>query len=223
MLRSTASRALRPRSLSSKPIPGSRSSYSAASPIFRASILVVRPESTRPRAPQPLQKCRTSPSTSTTTLFYSTKSRPSFDKPDVNAEKKLAGKKLKPHPEAVSSDSTVRHVFEGEQRKEESNEMLSGIKSDIATVKETFSLSNVPRESLYIGAAGVLPYAATSLSTVYLAFDINHARDNGAGYFFSPETAHQLLDMVTPIQVGYGAVVSPISSNPSTLIGPNAY
>lgn len=86
--------------------------------------------------------------------------------------------------------------------------MLGGIKADLKTIKETFALTDVPKESLYIGAAGILPYAATSLSTVYLAFDINHAKEHGEGYFFSPETAHELLDMITPIQIGYGAVVS---------------
>lgn len=82
------------------------------------------------------------------------------------------------------------------------------LRADLETIKETFSLKDVPRESLYIGAAGILPYAATAASTVYLAFDINHAHDHGVGYLFTPETAHQLLDLVTPIQIGYGAVVS---------------
>jgi hypothetical protein len=69
-------------------------------------------------------------------------------------------------------------------------------------------LQEVPRESLYLGAAGTLPYLATSLSTVYLAFDINHAGNHGSGYLFSPETAHQILAYLEPIQIGYGAVVS---------------
>jgi hypothetical protein len=87
--------------------------------------------------------------------------------------------------------------------------MTGAIKADLKTIKETFSLADVPRESLYIGAAGVIPYAATSLSTVYLAYDINHAHDTGRGILFSPETAHQLLDIITPVQIGYGAVVRP--------------
>ncbi len=85
--------------------------------------------------------------------------------------------------------------------------MMGAIRSDIETIKETFSLADVPKESLYIGAAGVIPYAATSLSTVFLAWDINHAHATGNGVLFSPETAHQLLEMITPIQIGYGAVV----------------
>ena len=86
--------------------------------------------------------------------------------------------------------------------------MLGGIKADLKTIKETFALGDVPKESLYIGAAGVIPYAATSLSTVFLAWDINHAHATGNGVLFSLDTAHQLLDLVTPIQIGYGAVVS---------------
>ena len=48
---------------------------------------------------------------------------------------------------------------------------------------------------------------ATSLSTVYLAFDINHAQDWGTGFIFSSETAELLLHIIEPIQIGYGAVV----------------
>jgi hypothetical protein len=115
----------------------------------------------------------------------------------------------------VSGESSVRHVFEegqGQGQEARGDQVAGAIKSDLKTIKETFSLAAVPKESLYIGAAGILPYAATSLSTVYLAYDINHAQDTGRGILFSPETAHQLLDIITPIQIGYGAVVSPNSS-----------
>ena len=54
----------------------------------------------------------------------------------------------------------------------------------------------------------MLPYLATSLSTVYLAFDINHASETGSGFLFSPHVAEQLLHIIEPLQVGYGAVVS---------------
>lgn len=56
--------------------------------------------------------------------------------------------------------------------------------------------------------AGVLPYLATSLSTVYLAWDINHAAHTGTGFILSGPTAEALLHIVEPLQVGYGAVVS---------------
>lgn len=69
-------------------------------------------------------------------------------------------------------------------------------------------MTEVPREALYIGMAGVLPYLATSLSTVYLAWDINHAALTGSGFLLSGNTAELLLHLLEPIQIGYGAVVS---------------
>jgi len=69
-------------------------------------------------------------------------------------------------------------------------------------------LTEVPREALYIGMAGVLPYLATSLSTVYLAWDINHAALTGSGFLMSGKTAELLLHIIEPVQIGYGAVVS---------------
>ena len=57
--------------------------------------------------------------------------------------------------------------------------------------------------------AGVLPYMATSLSTVYCAWEINHAANTGAGFLMSERTAELALHAIEPLQVGYGAVVSP--------------
>lgn len=56
--------------------------------------------------------------------------------------------------------------------------------------------------------AGVLPYLATSLSSVYCAYEINHASAHGTGLLLSEETAELLLHVIEPLQVGYGAVVS---------------
>lgn len=61
---------------------------------------------------------------------------------------------------------------------------------------------------MYIGMAGVLPYLATSVSTLYLAWDINHAATTGSGFLLSGGTAETLLHLIEPIQIGYGAVVS---------------
>lgn len=55
--------------------------------------------------------------------------------------------------------------------------------------------------------AGVLPYLATSLSTIYLAWDINYAALNGEGFLLSGKTAELVLHIIEPIQIGYGAVV----------------
>lgn len=66
----------------------------------------------------------------------------------------------------------------------------------------------MPREALYVGLAGVIPYLATSLSTVYLSFDIQYAASTGQGFILSGETAEALLHIIEPIQLGYGASVS---------------
>jgi hypothetical protein len=77
------------------------------------------------------------------------------------------------------------------------------------TIKETFSLKDVPREALYVGLAGVIPYLATSLTTVYLSFDIQYAATHGQGFLMSGELAETLLHIIEPIQLGYGASVRP--------------
>lgn len=58
--------------------------------------------------------------------------------------------------------------------------------------------------------AGVIPYLATSLETVYLSYEINRAATAGEGLIFSGQSAELMLHMLEPIQVGYGAVVSAI-------------
>ena len=198
MLRSAATLAR-----SFKIVPISRSSYNTASSSFR-NVAPIRQLSQRRTQVLPSLSRPT-----VTSLLYATKSDPPppYDYTDTKEEAKIAAKPLTAHPEVVSAESSVRHVFEHGPTRGDNDEMLGGIKADLKTIKETFALTEVPRESLLIGAAGVLPYAATSLSTVYLAYDINHAESTGNGILFSPETAHQLLDLITPIQIGYGAVV----------------
>jgi hypothetical protein len=74
------------------------------------------------------------------------------------------------------------------------------------TIKETFSLAEVPREAYYMGLAGTLPYLATSVSTVYLAWELNHA-NAGYGMIFSSKDATYLLSLIEPLQIGYGASI----------------
>lgn len=75
------------------------------------------------------------------------------------------------------------------------------------TIKDTFSLEDVPRQAYYIGLAGVLPYVATSLSTVFCASEIHRAAEYGSGYLLSDKTAELTLHILEPLQVGYGATV----------------
>lgn len=77
-----------------------------------------------------------------------------------------------------------------------------------AVIKETFALDQVPKEALNIGLAGVIPYLVTSASTVFCAVEIHHAASYGSGYLLSGPTAEAFLNVLEPLQVGYGAVVS---------------
>lgn len=62
-----------------------------------------------------------------------------------------------------------------------------------------------------MGLAGVVPYLATSLSTVYLSFDIQYAANHGKGFLIDGATAEQLLHIIEPLQLGYGASVGSAS------------
>lgn len=69
----------------------------------------------------------------------------------------------------------------------------------------------MPKEPYYLGLAGTLPYLATSLSTVYLSWDLNTewpSTSNFVNHFLiTHDTAHHLLSVIEPIQLGYGAVI----------------
>lgn len=68
-------------------------------------------------------------------------------------------------------------------------------------------MDSVPKEAYWIGMAGVVPYMATSLSTVYAAWEINHAVTTGSGAFLNEKSAELMLHIIEPIQVAYGAAV----------------
>ncbi|KAI9932987.1 hypothetical protein MW887_009241 [Aspergillus wentii] len=93
-------------------------------------------------------------------------------------------------------------------------DVMAGMKSEAKVIKDTFSLEEVPKEALYLGMAGVIPYLATSVQTVLLSNEINRAATvgHGDGLVFSGQSAELMLHMLEPIQVGYGAVVSAISN-----------
>ncbi|KAJ5815088.1 hypothetical protein N7474_006865 [Penicillium riverlandense] len=90
---------------------------------------------------------------------------------------------------------------------DEEVDMMAGMKSEAKVIKDTFSLAEVPKEALFIGMAGVVPYLVTSMETVYLSYEINRAAVAGDGLLFSGQTAELMLHMLEPIQVGYGAVI----------------
>ncbi|PTB35827.1 hypothetical protein M441DRAFT_152560, partial [Trichoderma asperellum CBS 433.97] len=78
-------------------------------------------------------------------------------------------------------------------------------------VKDTFRLDTVPRESHILGLSGTVPYLATSLSTVFLAWNLNKDVPSGNRILdhilLEHETAQYLLDFIEPLQLGYGAVI----------------
>lgn len=83
-------------------------------------------------------------------LRYATKTGvPKHDKIDVAAEKRLANETLESDPEAVTTDSSVRQVFESGQApvEEEEHEVLRGVKQDLVSVT-LVGLINYRRETL---------------------------------------------------------------------------
>ncbi|KAF2153833.1 hypothetical protein K461DRAFT_327129 [Myriangium duriaei CBS 260.36] len=199
MLRSGAPRAAF-RALASSPL-STRTSWTASKSIPKLEARLTTLAHGRPLAlAKPLTMAMTRLHSSTRVLQ---------DKIDTKHEHELAGKKLSAHPEYVSASSSTHPVF-GEvatKEKQDDTDMMAGVKHDIQTIKDTFSLEEVPRGALYVGMAGVLPYLATSLSTVYCAWEINHAHATGTGLLMSERTAELLLHVIEPIQIGWGAVI----------------
>ncbi|KAK1657815.1 hypothetical protein BDP55DRAFT_684476 [Colletotrichum godetiae] len=135
-----------------------------------------------------------------------------YDKIDKKAEAEIAKKKLESHPEEVSTESSRIHLFEPEPAKTQKEEDLTGgLKKELNIVKDTFNLSEVPREPYLLGLAGTLPYLATSLSTVYLSWDLNLEWPSTSTFanhiYMNHESAQYWLSLLEPIQLGYGAII----------------
>jgi len=126
---------------------------------------------------------------------------------EVQINDKLAP--LEPHPEAVSTTSSVQTAVDqiGTAREEDDADMMAGVRGDIKTIRQTFSLEEVPKEALYVGMAGVVPYLATSAATVALAYDMNYAAHHNVSFLLDPKSAEMLLNIIEPLQIGYGAVI----------------
>ncbi|KAF2400951.1 hypothetical protein EJ06DRAFT_548845 [Trichodelitschia bisporula] len=132
-----------------------------------------------------------------------------WDKVDKKAEEKLAKAKIKPTPETVSTESSIRPVFTevGEEAQDNTKPVKHGLKDDLTTIRSAFDLTDVPPQAYYMGLAGVVPYVVTSLTTVFAAREIHVASDWGRGMFLTQESAETLLHLLEPLQVGYGAVI----------------
>lgn len=61
---------------------------------------------------------------------------------------------------------------------------------------------------MVLGFAGTLPYVGTALGTTFLSWEVNNQLTLGATKYISGETAQVIMNVIEPVQVGYGAVVS---------------
>ncbi|KAI0859931.1 hypothetical protein F4860DRAFT_515422 [Xylaria cubensis] len=145
---------------------------------------------------------------------FATKSPNGFQQGiDPEEDKKIAQRKLASHPESVSTESSVRHVYEPDDPDSSGRvrHAKEGVSEELQTVKETFSLTDVPKEPYYLGLAGTLPYLGTSVSTVYLAWVLNTPWPSSSTFanniMISQESASRLLATLEPIQLGYGAII----------------
>ncbi|KAI1108200.1 hypothetical protein F5Y14DRAFT_100681 [Nemania sp. NC0429] len=129
---------------------------------------------------------------------------------DTEEEKKLAQRKLAPHPESVTTESSVRHLYEPSAPDRE-RPPRDALADDLKTVQDTFSLSGAPKEPYWLGVAGTLPYLGTSVSTIYLAWVLNTPWPSSSTFannlLIDQERAAQLLATLEPIQLGYGAII----------------
>jgi hypothetical protein len=152
------------------------------------------------------------------------------NKIDREFEREVGQRKLEARPDEVTTSSSVRSVLESSQTSPDADiDIMEGLRSDLVcpfaplpfsmqtltahqnTVKETFALATVPREAYVLGLAGTLPYLATSLSTVFLSWNLNTEWPTQSAilnsFLFSHETATHWLHILEPIQVGYGAII----------------
>ncbi|KAI1476538.1 hypothetical protein F4774DRAFT_427986 [Daldinia eschscholtzii] len=184
--------------------PKSISSW-APRPHLRTGVTATKSSSIYPRAPisRKFSPIQTTP--------YVTKTPSGFQQGiDPEEEKKIGQRKLESNPEVVTTESSVRHLYEPDSQGGQ-KPIKHGVKDDLETVKATFDLSSVPKEPYFLGIAGTLPYFATSLSTVYLSWDLNTVWPTTSNFInnilVSHDTARHLLNVIEPIQLGYGAVI----------------
>jgi len=200
LFRTTAARSI-PRSLSTFGTASTRSALSNNA--FRAPLnTLARPS----RASRPLALALRKPLTTSLVRY---RSSPAGITGGKEVEDAYAKEKVPSAVDIVSTESSIHPVTSeiGRDNDEHDVDMMAGIKSDFLTIKETFTLREVPREALFVGLAGVVPYFVTALSTVYLSWDIQHAASTGQGFLMSGDTAEQLLHIIEPIQLGYGATI----------------
>lgn len=72
-------------------------------------------------------------------------------------------------------------------------------------------MADVPREPFALGLAGTIPYLFTSMSTVYLSWDLNTEWPSSSAFLnhfhMNHDDAQSLLSLLEPVQLGYGAII----------------
>ncbi|OAA57994.1 hypothetical protein SPI_06879 [Niveomyces insectorum RCEF 264] len=141
----------------------------------------------------------------------------SSDRPPVKleidraSERETAKKKLEARPGEVTTESSVRHVSEPYETPRQQPPVVESVKTDVNTIKEALAWKAVPRESYIVGLGGTVPYLVTSLTTVYLGWNLRHTYPTssalGNSFMVSQETAQHWLSVIEPLQLGYGAVI----------------
>lgn len=147
------------------------------------------------------------------TAAYSSDSRgPVKYEIDRKHEKEVAKQKLEVRPDEVSADSSVRPIIEHSQNPEAEKlpSVSEALGKDLHAAKDAIALTEVPREAYALGLSGTIPYFFTSLSTVFLGWNIRSGPSTSPvtnSFMLSPESAQQMLQWLEPIQLGYGAVI----------------
>jgi len=144
-------------------------------------------------------------------LYYTTRADGPLDaKFSGDPKKYIVEKKKEMDPADVSTTSTIRKVFETpNQTGGQDPNIDESLKHDFKMIARAISLKSVPREAYLAGLSGTIPYLATSLSTLYLTWNLKQTWAPGVKsvLMISHENAQALLNSLEPLQLTYGAVI----------------
>ena len=112
--------------------------------VFRKPHPVSAPRTISFKRPTNLAVTLHKPMNTAIQRYASTHPGTPYDHIDKKAEKRIGKSEIEPDPEAVSTDSTVRHVFteEGVEEREKDTDMLAGVKADLvgSEILQSFGL-----------------------------------------------------------------------------------
>ncbi|GAA5966997.1 hypothetical protein JCM8115_003488 [Rhodotorula mucilaginosa] len=91
------------------------------------------------------------------------------------------------------------------QRAPKENFGAGDIKEDVNSVKEV--LQQIPKDAVRWGAAGLIPYAGTSVAIAYFARQVYIATELGVDNGYDPQAALAVLQHAELLQIQYGAII----------------